>query len=169
MLIVEDGTGKENSNSYVDVEYADAYFLDRGITKWADLQDKAVRLIRGTDFIDNVFKWKGKKKTQEQALHFPRINLLDDDGYTVEGIPDRLKQAVCEASLMSNEGTTLFLNESKKGDIISENIAGQLSFTYDTKTKVKDKSIYGIINYKLRGLYLDTSKGRVISGRIERV
>lgn len=169
MLIIEDGTGKTNSNSYVDVEYADAYFLDRGITKWADLHDKDARLIRGTDFIDNVFKWKGKKKTKEQALHFPRINLIDDDGYKVEGIPECLKQAVCEASLLSNEGTTLYMKESSKGDIISEDIAGQLRFTYDTKTKIKDKTIYGVINSKLRGLYIDTSRGRIISGKIERV
>lgn len=168
MLIVEDGTCKTDSNSYIDVEYADAYFLNRGITEWADLPDKQNRLVRGTDFIDNVFNWKGRKKTQGQALHFPRINLIDNDGYKVEGIPEALKQAVCEASLMSEAGTSLYLNEESKGDIISENIAGQLAFTYDTSTKVKDKTIYGVINSKLRGLYIDGNKQEMLSSRIQR-
>ena len=33
-FIVEDGTNVENANAYVTLEYADAYFTDRGNDAW---------------------------------------------------------------------------------------------------------------------------------------
>ena len=33
-FIVEDGTNVENANAYVTLEYADAYFTDRGNDSW---------------------------------------------------------------------------------------------------------------------------------------
>ena len=47
-LIVEDGTGIENANSFVDVVYADDYFSTRGVADWALLtqEQKEVFLIK---------------------------------------------------------------------------------------------------------------------------
>lgn len=170
-MIVETGEGLEDSNSYVSVEYADNYFLTRGVSNWAelDLQTKEQSLIRATDYIDNIFKWYGKKMSASQALRFPRVNLKDYEGNDVTGIPSCLKQAVCDAAVLSSEGTELFHTENENGDVISENITS-LSFTYSkTKKEVTDKTLYDSINTKLRGLFVDSASNRIIIGKVKRV
>ena len=170
MIIVEDGSGKYNSNSYVSVEYADKYFTDTNNNKWLELpnEEKESALIKSTQFIDVVFNWKGKKKTYKQALNFPRIDLVDKDGYIVEGIPKSLMIAVCEGAFISSSGKSLFINEESNGNIVSEKI-GELSFTYDTATKIHDRTIYSNINALLRGLYIDTSVNCISTSKVERV
>lgn len=169
-MVVEDGTGLVDSNSYVSLEYADDYFSTRSVTSWENLSEeqKTAFLIKGTDYVDSVFKWKGTKQTKEQSLNFPRKNLIDEDGYFVEGIPHRLKIAVCESALVLSNGTEMFKTESENGAVTSEHI-GQLSFTYDVAQKIKDSSMYESINSRLRGLYEDTSKARIYTGNVSRV
>lgn len=170
-MIVEDGTGLENANSYVSVLDADNYFSARGVTEWESLEEaqKETALIKATDYIDNVFQWLGKKLTAEQALRFPRKKLFDYEGEEVEGIPTALKQAVCDAALLSASGTELFQTSEVNGDVVSENITS-LSFTYSqNERKITSRTLYDAINTKLRGLFKDRSKSGIVSGRVERV
>lgn len=165
MMIVEDGLGLTNSNSYVDLVFADDYFSARGIEFWAGLTDeqKEFALINATDYVDSAFDWNGIKKTQEQSLRFPRENLIDSDGYKVEGIPAKLKEAVCESALKLSQNVELFQTEEANGAVTSERI-GELSFTYDNSKKAEDKSLYDAINLRLRGLFRDKSKNKIIMG-----
>lgn len=75
-MIVEDGTGKADANSYSDVASADAYFAERGNTVWAGLteQNKEFKLVQATDYIEGRFadKWRGQPLTDTQALAWPR-------------------------------------------------------------------------------------------------
>ena len=96
-LIVESGNGDSNSESYIDVAFADAYFLKRGITQWASLTNKESLIIRAMDYIENNYSYKGTKLVSTQALQFPRVI----DGETV--YPIALKNAVCELALKSND------------------------------------------------------------------
>lgn len=168
-MIVEDGTGMTDSNSYVEVDYADNYFLARGKSEWQSLETerKESALICATDYVDATFRWNGNKKTAEQALRFPRINLFDYEGCLVEGIPTALKQAVCECAFILSQGTELFQVESENGNVVSETI-GSLSFTYDSKAKDTNKSLYNSVNAKLRGLYSDRANGGILSARVRR-
>lgn len=171
-ISVEDGTGLTDSNSYVSVDFADAYFSARGVSSWALLETvaKEQSLIRATDYVDSIFQWNGKKLASEQALRFPRAGLVDYEGNDVEGIPNCLKQAVCDAALLISEGTELFQTKEANGDVVSEKI-GELSFTYSKTSKetVAGSSLYDSINTKLRGLFKDTSKNRIIISKVERV
>ena len=169
-MIVENGNGLSNANSYVTIEYANNYFSEHGITNWLDLEEgkKEIALINGTDFIDNSFKWRGKKATQEQSLSFPRVNIVDNDGYDVAGIPEKLKQAVCEATILSANGTTLFATQNENGAVTSEKI-GSLAFTYDINAKKKDCTIYDVINLKLKDFIIETNKSKIYSIGLERV
>lgn len=169
-MVVEDGTGLVDSNSYVSLEYADDYFSTRSVSSWSELTDdqKKALLVKGTDYIDSVFKWKGVKSTPTQSLNFPRKDLIDDNGYKVEGIPNCLKVAVCESALVLSSGTEMFKTESENGAVTSEHI-GQLSFTYDVAQKIKDSTVYESINSRLRGLYEDTTKTRIYTGNVSRV
>ena len=168
-MVVEDGTIVENANSYVTADFADAYFAERGEASWAELSDeeKEFALTKATDFIDASFKWRGKRSTQEQPLKFPRVDLVDTDGYEVVGVPAAIKQAVCEAALMVKDGKELFLTKNENGAVTSETI-GSLSFSYDNSKLKDDVSLYDSINLRLRGLVYD-NKSRIISGKVERV
>jgi len=175
-MIVEDGTGLENADSYVSVEFADNYFTSRGYTEWASIgedeadsdAEKEVLLIKATDFIDNIYQWNGKKASYEQALNFPRTGLFDYNGYEVVSVPVQLKQAVCEAVKVLINGSELFNTQSENGAVINEKI-GELSFSYDVSQKVKDSTLYESINSRLKGLYKDSSKQHVYAGKVERI
>lgn len=97
MLIVESGNGDSNSESYIDVAFADAYFLKRGTTEWATLTNREQLIVRAMDYIENNYTYQGTKLISTQALQFPRLI----NGETV--YPIALKNAVCELALKSNE------------------------------------------------------------------
>ena len=96
-LVIENGEGLSNSESYVDVDYVDAYFLMRGINEWAGLTNREQLIVRAMDYIENNYTYQGTKLVSTQALQFPRLI----DGETV--YPIALKNAVCELALKSNE------------------------------------------------------------------
>lgn len=169
-MIVENGNGLSNANSYVDVDFADDYFSTRGYSKWATLTEgtKEVLLIKATDYINNAFKWNGKKLTSEQSLRFPRQNLTDYEGSKIEGIPVAIKESVCECAKLIETGVEMFITHETNGVVTSERI-GELSFTYDVSKAVKDCSLYDTLNTRLRGMYEDTNNPRIVSLHYGRV
>lgn len=171
-MVVEDGTGLTDANSYVSVVFADDYFTARGVSEWAALgtdEKKEQFLIKATDYIDSIFEWNGKREFDHQALRFPRVGLRDYEGAEIKGIPTCLKQAVCDAALIAN-GTELFETAEHNGDVVSETIT-TLSFTYSKQgsRSITSTTLYDSINTKLRGLFKDNSKARIVSGKVERV
>ena len=170
-MVVEDGTGLTDANSYVSVVFADDYFTARGVSEWAALgtdEKKEQFLIKATDYIDSIFEWNGKREFEHQALRFPRVGLRDYEGAEIKGIPTCLKQAVCDAALIAN-GTELFQTKSENGAVVSEKI-GDLAFTYANGKgeTVTSSTLYDSINTKLRGLFKDNSKVKVVSGKVAR-
>lgn len=169
-MIVENGTGLVDANSYVDIAYSDNYFTSHGVFAWSDLteEQKEVLLIKATDYIDNVYQWLGTKLNKEQALRFPRENLYDYEGIEVTDIPKALKDAVCESVNVLMKNTELFQSVNENGAVTSEHI-GELSFTYDVTQKIKDSTLFESINSRLRGLYKDSSKSKIYSAKVKRV
>ena len=55
-MVVEDGTGLSNADSFVSVAYADTYFSTRGVSAWASLTNKEALLIKATDYITTKCK-----------------------------------------------------------------------------------------------------------------
>lgn len=169
-MIVEDGTGLTDANSYVSVSGADAYFAERGETKWSTFtaSKKDNLLILATDYIDTAYRWRGKKATPEQALQFPRENCIDNDGFVREGVPLEVKKAVMECALLIGNDNEVYSVEDENGAVISEKI-GDLAFTYETKDKMKESTRYDVLNLKVKGLVIDTGRGKVISSGVSRV
>lgn len=81
-FVVEDGTGVVGANSYVDVAYADQYFLDRARATWTGADSvKQSALVRATDYVTTRFTFK--------------CDTVTDLG--VAGpVPEKLKRAVSE-------------------------------------------------------------------------
>lgn len=106
-FVIEDGTGKADSNSYTTAAEADLYFSDRGITAWAGTpEEKQGWLIQATDYIDGRFGGRFLGATQyteapAQALAFPRIGIPTVLAGT---IPANLKKACAEYALRAKSG-----------------------------------------------------------------
>lgn len=139
-MVVEDGTGLSNADSFVSVAYADTYFTTRGVTAWASLTNKKALLIKATDYIEAVYSesWKGVTLNDTQSLSFPRI--IDDS--TV--YPDRLLKAVCELALKANSGDLLVDVEQRtieeKVDVIT------VKYAEYSDQKTQYSMVYGLIS-----------------------
>jgi len=104
-IVTEDGTGKSDAQSYLSLADADAYFTARGIAAWTGANSaKEAALIAATEYID--IRWgdllKGSLEFPDvQALLFPRLNVYDNEGRALTGIPQRLERATAEYALIS--------------------------------------------------------------------
>lgn len=106
---VEDGTGKADANALVDVQFFTDYHTERGrdIPATPTLIQEAI--ILATDYFEQRWRTrlKGRREFEVQALSFPREGIRDRDGYKVEGIPTRLKQAISEYALRASDAALL--------------------------------------------------------------
>jgi hypothetical protein len=102
-IVVEDGTGLSNAESYGSVADADTYHTARGNTVWTDATtpNKETALVRATDYIDRRFgdRFLGTRETSGQALAWPRVDAWDRDEFILSGVPTKLKQALFEYAL----------------------------------------------------------------------
>ena len=75
-LIVEDGTGLPDADSYVSVADADIYATAMGHFAWLDAavtnDQKEVALRRATQYIDSEYTFRGSILDPDQALEWPR-------------------------------------------------------------------------------------------------
>jgi hypothetical protein len=74
-VIVEDGTGVPDANSYSSIADADAYVDTRPRSDaWVSLTDdaKAQFLIHATRYLDGAVDWSGDPLADTQSLAFPR-------------------------------------------------------------------------------------------------
>ena len=102
----------KNTNSYVTVAEADAYFADRlSNDVWSVLspEKKAQSLVAATEYIDGL-RWKGSAVDSQQALAFPRVGSYYDaklGAYQeMNPTPSRVITSVYETAmhLVKNEG-----------------------------------------------------------------
>ena len=162
-LVVENGTGLPDANSYCDLDYAVEYCTMKGYTDWLKLSEnqQKIFIIRGTEFVDNFYTWKGIRHRQSQSMAFPRDDIYDDDRYPVEGIPDKLKKACIEAAFLnaSSSANTLFSTKDENGKVKKQKV-DTLEVEYFNAEQsglsaadVDYKTIYDILNKLLKGLY----------------
>lgn len=128
-IIVEDGTGKTDAESYLSVAEFRAYCAGRNI----DVSAVADSAIEGwardaASYIDSEWLFKGTIAFQVQAMEFPRAG-LEWSGRSVVGIPKRLKDAQAALILVLRSGVPLRSTQARGGAIISESV-GPISVTY---------------------------------------
>lgn len=158
-IVVEDGTGKTDANSYVSEAELSTYATDRGVTISGAA---SVLLIQAMDYIEQQ-PFQGEKHTETQALQWPRAWVVID-GFAVNSdeIPQLLKDCVCEAAIAIDGGTNPLANESratkmeKVGDIAVEYTDTARNVTYlkalETKlTKLLRKGSGGMSAWVVRG------------------
>lgn len=110
-LIVEDGSGLSNSESYISVADASTYHANRGNAAWAALtvpaQEQALR--QATDYMLQVYRdrWTGYRRVVNpmQALDWPRYGVEVDHFpvlYTI--VPADVANACAELALKASTG-----------------------------------------------------------------
>jgi len=171
VLIVEDGENVANANSYVTLEEAKLYQTERGRTAWLSMTDNEMKasLIKGTQYVDSLYSWKGRRKYENQFLSFPRVMIIDLDGFEVKGIPTALKKAVMEAAFYGSTSDLFSVRASfgsnlkkdrKKVDGAVE-VEQEFEFYNVNEEDVDYISKYAALDSILRGLYIPKNKKSV--------
>ena len=85
MLIVEDGTGLSNADSYASLAEANLYHANHGNVDWSDIDatTKEQLLRKATDYMVAQYRlqYAGYRRYSTQSLDWPRlyVPLIDSD------------------------------------------------------------------------------------------
>jgi len=91
-----------NANSYVDIAFADDFFLGRLYSElWIDANEaKKEQALRTATRRLDMEKYYGDKAVDTQALAYPRVGYGYLDGILIDGtIPKQIKEAQCELAI----------------------------------------------------------------------
>ena len=158
-LVVEDGTGKSNSDSFISQSDADTYFTNHDApTAWTCLasakKDAALRYAATT--LDGNWIWDGTITVTTQALGWPRTGVEDDEGRDIASaaIPERVKTAQCELALLH---TSSALNSNyDRGNAIRREKVGPIeteyfeSATMEARLPIIDRIVHGLGSRRAR-------------------
>lgn len=129
-LIVEDGTGLTNAESYCSVAAADARHSAFGNAAWTGTDAvKEAALRRATAYMEQAYRgrWKGTKLLRAQALSWPRYG-AEADGWDISGttVPADVANACADLALRALAGD---LNADLSRAVIREKV-GPLETEY---------------------------------------
>lgn len=174
-LIVETGMIIAGAESYVYLADGDLYHLNNNNGAWAAATTAAreAALRKGTRYVDSAYRlrWKGERVNyQAQALEWPRLNVDLNDRRPVAGfayglnswvpfdqIPQRLKDATCEAALRALAGPLL-------SDVDLTTAKKKIGPIETTFTATEINTIYPEIDALLSGLLLPAGQGNLSRG-----
>jgi hypothetical protein len=160
-LVVEDGTGKADAESYAAVASADTYHTAFGNTAWGDLDTEAkeVALRKATRYIDSHYRFSGTKFTAAQALEWPREGAVDSGWYVEsDAIPVKLVNATIELALIAST-EDIMPTGSPGGAVIREKVdvlEVEYAVGYSGVTR------YRTVDAALAGLVKSQTMGRVV-------
>jgi hypothetical protein len=138
-LIVEDGTGKSNAESYASVAEASTYCTARGLSNWDLVNDQEAALRLATEFMVKCYRmrWAGYRTTLAQALDWPRSQVPLPDGpygyrtqpeyvdYNV--VPQQVKNCCIELAVRTYDNPQLLVDLDR---LTETERVGEVSVTY---------------------------------------
>lgn len=126
LLIVEDGTGKPDANTYVDLQtfldfctmydYADVLTLEE--------EQQVAALLKAKDYVE-TFYYRGIPSVQDQALAFPRMECFPAGAFlsiASDKIPDKIKRAQMSAAVLSAQDIDLQPTIQPGGFVVKEKV-----------------------------------------------
>lgn len=129
-MTIETGAGISDANSYVTLAEARAFATLRGVTLPADDAACEILAIHAMDFLEAQRPYyQGAKLTKEQALQWPRSEVVVD-GFDVEEdeIPKLLKDAQCQLMMETFSGLDLQPNGTGR-EVVREKV-GEIETEY---------------------------------------
>ena len=192
-LVVEDGTGLANAESYVSTTTFSEYAGRRGLTFNTDdprIGNIEAALVRATEYIDPHYRGRFpgyQAQGRAQSLEWPRIGayvIIPDDGrsdafyyanrrdyFFLNGIyyiqpnivPPEIIKATCEAAIRELATPGVLTPDLTREDLVTKFSVGPVSFDYSSNAR--DNTIFQRLDYVLRALLLPSN---AYSGRVSR-
>lgn len=128
-LIIEDGTGKPDADSYSSPAELVSYATRYGVTIPADEPAQEALLRRAALAMDGM-KWKGCRSNSEQALAWPRKGVvIDHDTKASDYIPARIQygQMALAAEIYNDDVNPI---DQRKGAVILDRVEGAVTREY---------------------------------------
>lgn len=152
-LIIEDGTGIDNANAYVDADYVTAYAELQGDTTWKNNASKHnLAIVQASQFLDLRYsdRYCGEIVSWTQGLLFPRtVN------GTATGIPKPLKNAVAQLALQYLTDGTLDLNANSDAAVSSESVSVGNGAVTETKSYFKESAKTPFSNFAIADRFVN--------------
>ncbi|WP_341928797.1 DnaT-like ssDNA-binding protein [Methyloversatilis discipulorum] len=157
-LIVEDGTGRPDADSYVPVAFADQYLAAMGASAWAaaSVPAREVALRKATAYVEAAYMWRGERSSGGQALSWPRAGVCRD-GVVVasNAVPVQVQRAVCE---LAAKALTVDLMPDVAPEVVTEETVGPISTSYG-QARNGGLTRFSLVDSMLRGLTLAGGAG----------
>lgn len=140
-LVVETGSGSATAEAYCSVAEASAYHSARGNTAWenldSDVQEQALRAASDYMVGEYRMRWSGERKTDEQALDWPRSLVPRKDRgaggyYADDAVPQEVKNACASLALRASTATLRKDQPQRKSSVT----IGPIHTTYEAGSKV---------------------------------
>lgn len=134
-LIVEDGTGLANAESYISVAAFKAYCDAHGLS-YADKTDTQIEqaLRRATQWIDATYsvRFNGNRINSDQALMWPMSGLVDRSGYAIanDAVPRQIVSATAEAGARELATPQSLSPDIVPGEIVKREKFDKVEFEY---------------------------------------
>ncbi|QLG93524.1 hypothetical protein HZF02_16855 [Pseudomonas yamanorum] len=128
-LIIEDGTGKLDAESYASAEDLTRYAVKFGVVIPADAPAQEALLRRAALAMDGL-TWKGRKTNSEQGLSWPRREVLLDHEIKPDNyLPARIQygQMALAAEIHQDDIDPV---EKRQGAVIRERVEGAVDVEY---------------------------------------
>lgn len=151
MLIIEDGSGVENADTFVSVVDADQYAIDRGLSSWAgetDTTAKEAALRRAADYLRDNYaqRWRGEPNEDGQALPFPR------NGETT--IPAPVIRANIELAIIALDAPLWEVEEARGGILAESRGVGPLQRSFQFANTGQRQRVFRNVD-KMLSAFLD--------------
>jgi hypothetical protein len=162
-MIVEDGTGLSNSDSYVSVDDCASYCTARGLsfgTSPTVTGEQAI--IRASAAIDAIYRdrFPGfKRNGRAQAMEWPRSGAYDnaDEIIADDEVPVEIIQATCEAAVRELADPGSMMPDLERGGGVRRLKAGSVEIEYGANAL--NQTTFTAIGNLLSGLIAGGSGG----------
>lgn len=136
-LIIEDGSGVANANSYVTTAEWDTWATARGIAHSHSASKIEELILTAMDYIE-AQNFLGRKATDAQSLQWPRTEVyIDSYSVNSDEIPKELKNSVYEVTRTVSDGN--FALSAKDRQTTQEKI-GDITVTYKNNAGMKKET-----------------------------
>ena len=160
-LILEDGTGKADAQSYTDEQTLMYYCQARGTDAIANMtpQQREVLLVRAMDYLEGkADKFKGYKTSRTQALQWPRADVGSVDWpyelYQNNCIPYQLINAQLALAVEAFEHDLMpTLAAGPQTILTKKRVEGVVELAYENTGKLRDVPAFAKAEVQLKPLY----------------
>ena len=161
-LVVEDGSGNPNAESYVTLAEVKDYASKYSLAWFPDTDEAGEAACRvATQYVDATYRFMfqgTQAKPNQQALEWPRSGVYYS-GNTVDSksLPKLLKKAVCEAAVRQASKPGCLTPDTNAGANITQITAESVAISYVGTGLVQGVKVFPTIGLTLSPLLQESS------------